>query len=54
MQFAIFLFTWLQNLTLPLIKIKRFRPGPPPGLRPWTHWGLPYLKHHNTAPNSRS
>ena len=54
MQFAIFLFIWLQNLTLPLIKIKRFRPGLLPGLRPWTHWGLPYLKHRNTAPNSRS
>jgi len=23
---------------------------PLPGLRPWTHWGLPYSKPHETAP----
>ena len=52
-QFAIFLFTWLQNLTLRFTqKSSTFDSvlRPLPRLRPWTHWRLPYSKPHKTAP----
>jgi len=55
MQFAIFLFTWLQNLTLRFAKILQLlatlSPDPCRGCVP--HWGLQYPKAHKLAPNSR-